>query len=551
MGLPAYAPELHAPAERLHYFHPFRIGVATLFIVGGYIGLVLWLGGRSAGTQARTAILVPVLLFAVGRTFQPRTLSADATEIRWKKMFQPAQTVPRHDAVAIQYLTTARPGAPRYYFVNRDGNAVLWVDRFTPLRMGSFASYLGIPMRPVSVAPSRNTGADAAVAANAVVGERRSTMFWMGVCAVIGLVFTVGAAIWAHYSGAEFAAYERAPLCQQASADPSACRFETPAVVTDWTAKGRIDLRFPADVPTIHRRTTWVRLTSGAPDPPFAVGDTVKIEVFDGHLMRINGAITDEFTTLESNASWLLVAAAGLFFLGLPILGILLAWKGSTSWFVSQTPPAPPSKSILDNPPAVTDQPGPKVKPGAIERVLVRDPGDGDGDAWPTLIEVPNFDYVRFEENLSATGIPSSGERLLAKASIHYYGVPGTSSILLLTDRRLVILGRTRLEIPRARISLLAYWKFRDSIAITYQTMSGPHGILLTGPQLVWTGGPKTDMYRLFMTMQTALSNPDRIRDPLVIVRPVGAGGRRRKASGRLTHRLLPGSVRATTPIVI
>src|SRR3989442_5786358 len=100
MGLPAFAPELQAPAERLHYFHPLRIAVATLVIFGAYLGLVFWLGGHSAGATARTAILVPLLLFAVGRTFQPRTLSADTTEIRWKKMLQPAQTVPRHDVVA-------------------------------------------------------------------------------------------------------------------------------------------------------------------------------------------------------------------------------------------------------------------------------------------------------------------------------------------------------------------------------------------------------------------------------------------------------------------
>src|SRR5713101_8661502 len=203
MGLPAYAPELHAPAERLHYFHPFRIGVATLLIVGGYLGLVFWLGGHSAGTQARTAILVPLLLFAVGRTFQPRTLSADATEIRWKKLFEPAQTVPRHDVVGIQYLTTARPGAPRYYFVNRDGNALLWVDRFTPTRMGSFASYLGIPMRPVSVAPSKNAGADAAVKANAIEGERRSGMIPLGAIAVLLLAATVGAVFLVRHDGAE------------------------------------------------------------------------------------------------------------------------------------------------------------------------------------------------------------------------------------------------------------------------------------------------------------------------------------------------------------
>src|SRR5712692_2993489 len=310
MGLPAYAPEFYAPAERLHYFHPFRIGVASLLIVGGYIGLVFWMGGHSAGTQARTAILVPVLLFAVGRTFQPRTLTADATEIRWKKMLEPAQTVPRHDVAAIQYLTTARPGAPRYYFVNRDGMAVLWADRFTPASMGSFASYLGVPMRSVSVAPATNASADAAVRANAIVGERRTMMVWMSACAVIGLALTVGAAFWASHTGAELAAYEQAPLCKQASADPKGCRFDTPALVTDWTDKGQIDIRFAGEVPTMHRRgTIWVRLSGGAaPDPAFGVGDTVQIEVFDGYLMAINGAPTDEFGTLKSNASWLLIA---------------------------------------------------------------------------------------------------------------------------------------------------------------------------------------------------------------------------------------------------
>jgi hypothetical protein len=538
MGLPAYAPELQSPAERLHYFHPFRMGVATLFIVGGYIGLVFWLGGHSIGTQARTAILVPVLLFAVGRTFQPRTLSADATEIRWKKMFQPAQTVPRHDVVAIQYLTSARPGAPRYYFVNRAGNAVLWVDRFTPQQLGSFASYLGIPMRPVSAAPLTSASADAAVKANAIVGERRSTIVWMAVCAVIGLAFAVGAAIWAHYSGAELAAYQRAPLCEQASADPLACRFVTPAVVTGFGAKGHIDIRFPTDVPTLHFRATYVRLANGAaPDPGFGVGDTVQMEIFDGHTVAINGAKTDDVTTLESNASWLLVAGAGLFLL-IPLVAIVVALKAPNSWFVGKAPPAKPSKPTLDDPPVVTDEPGPKEKMGAIERVAVPDAGADPDNAWPTLVPMPGLDLAPYEADPSAIGIPGAGERLLARAPVYFYGVPQTSSILLLTDRRLVIFGPKRLEIPRAHISLLAYWSSRDSIAVTYQTMSGPRGILVTGPQLVLTGGPKTDMHRLFEAMNTALTNPDAIREPVVIVRPMGAWGRWKKASGRLTHHL-------------
>lgn len=539
MGLPAFAPELQAPAERLHYFHPLRIAVATLVIFGAYLGLVFWLGGHSAGATARTAILVPLLLFAVGRTFQPRTLSADTTEIRWKKMLQPAQTVPRHDVVAIQYRTTARPGAPRYYFVNRDGNAVLWVDRFTPAQIGSFASHLGVPMRSVSVAPVTSASADAAVKANAIVGERRTWMVVMAVCAVLGLALTVWAAVWTVHSAAELAAYRRAPLCEHASADRLACRFDVPAMVTALNANGRIDIRFPTDVPTFPHPTTWVRIGNGAtPEPGFGVGDTVQVEVFDGNLMAINGAQTDTPSSLESNNKWFVVFLAAGFFVVVPVVAIVMCWKGPSSWFVSQAPAAKPSKSILDDPPKVTDQPGPKEKPGAIERVMVRTPGDGAGDEWPTLIQVPDFDYARYDQNSSAAGIPTSGERLLAKASVHYFGVPGTSSILLLTDRRLVVFGQTRLEIPRVRISLLGYWTFRDSIAVTYQTMSGPRGILVTGPQLVLTGGPTTDMHRLFEAMTTALTNPDAIREPVVIVRRIGPWVRLMRASGRLSHRL-------------
>jgi hypothetical protein len=538
MALPAYTADVEAPSERLHYFHPLRVGVAILIIVGADLGLGIWLGGHSMTLEVRSSLLVALLLVLVGRTFLPRTLSADATEIRWKQAFQPAQTVARHDVAAIQYVTTARPGAPRYYFVNREGKAVLWVDRFLPGRMASFASYLGVPMRPVSVAPATTAGTDAAVKANAIVGQRRVWMVIMAVCALIGLAGTVGAYWWGRHSEALLAAYQRAPLCKQASSDPLACRFDAAAVVTDWTSTGKIDIRFLADVPTFNHRTTWVRMVAGStPDPPFAVGDTVQLEVFNGNLMAINGAETDTVTTLQSNASWLIIVGVGFFFV-VPLFSMVLIWKGPDSWFADKPAPAAAPKSILDNPPAVTDQPGPKERPGAIERVAVGDPGGEGGDGWPTAVGVPDFDYARYDENVSATGIPASGERLLAKAPVHYFGVPGTSSILLLTDRRLVVLGPTRLEIPRARISLLAYWKVRDSIAVTFQSMSGPRGILLTGPQFVLTGGPKSDMYRLFATMQTALTNPDRIREQLVIVRPVGMWGRWMKATGRTTHRL-------------
>jgi hypothetical protein len=539
MALPAYAPEFQAPAERLHYFHPFRTGIAVFVIIAADLALTFWLsGGHSATLTARTSLLVVLFLFGIGRTFQPRTLTADATEIRWKKMFEPAQTVARKDVVGIQYLTTARPAAPRYYFVNRDGNAVLWVDRFTPLRMGSFASYLGIPMRPVSVAPATSASADAAVKANAIAGGRRTGIVILAVIAALALAGTVGAVFLVRHDGAELAAYERAPLCQQPAADPLACRVDVPAVVTAINDKGRIDIRFPTVLPAFPYPATWVRIVNGAlPDPGFGVGDTVQIEVFNGRTMAINGATTDGFATLQSNASWFLVVGVGIF-LVFSLVGIVVFWKAPSSWIIAPAPPAGASKPNLDDPPAVGDQPGPKEKPAAIERVPVPDIDADPGDGWPTLVDVPGFDLARVDPEMIASGILGSGERLLARGPVIYYGVPGSSSMLLLTDRRLVIVGPKRIEIPRGRITLIAYWTVKDSIAVTYRTMDGPHGLLVTGPQLVLTGGPKTDMHRLFEAMTTGLTNPDTIREPIVIVRPIGVWGRWMEARRRLTHQL-------------
>jgi len=45
-------------------------------------------------------------------------------------------------------------------------------------------------------------------------------------------------------------------------------------------------------------------------------------------------------------------------------------------------------------------------------------------------------------------------------------------------------------------------------------------------------------MYRLFTTMQAAFTNPDQIREPVVIVRPIGLWGRWMKATSRVTHRV-------------
>ena len=40
---------------------------------------------------------------------------------------------------------------------------------------------------------------------------------------------------------------------------------------------------------------------------------------------------------------------------------------------------------------------------GRIERMAVRDPGDGADDGWPTLIAVPDFDYARYDEAVTAS----------------------------------------------------------------------------------------------------------------------------------------------------
>jgi hypothetical protein len=538
MALPAYSADIQAPSDRLHYFHPFRIAIAALVIIAADLGLTFWAsGGHSGSLVARTSLLVVLLLAGVGRTFQPRTLSSDAVEIRWKKALQPAMTVPRHEVAAIQYLTTARPGGSRYYFVNRDGKAVLSVDRFTPARMGSFASYLGITLRAVSVAPPTSAAADAAVKAGAIVGARRSGMVAMGVCTAISLAGTVASVFWVEHEGAVLAAYERAPLCERPAADPLACRFDAPAVVTAWNSKGRIDIRFLKDVPTFRFRTTWVYIADGAvPHPGFGVGDTVQIEIFDGRALAINGATTDGFNTLQSNASWLLVPATGLFLI-FCLIGMVLCWKGPDAWFVNTARRAVSSKPTLNDPPSVTDTPGPNEKPGAIERAPIPGSSADPGDGWPTLVQNPGFDRAAFEADPGSSGIPGANERLLARAPVRYYGVAGTGSMLL-TDQRLVVLGPTRLEIPRTRITLIAYWTVKDSIAVTYRTMDGPHGILVTGPQLVLTGGPKTDMHRLFEAMRIALTNPDAILTPVVIMRSPGRLGRSMQAVGRVSHRV-------------
>src|SRR2546428_14135096 len=105
MAMPAYTPDIQAPSERLHYFHPFRVVIATVVIVGVYAGLAFSLGGNHSGAAGRLALAVVLVVAGVWRTFLPRTLGAAATGIRWKQAVQPVGAGPRPAVPAIQHRT--------------------------------------------------------------------------------------------------------------------------------------------------------------------------------------------------------------------------------------------------------------------------------------------------------------------------------------------------------------------------------------------------------------------------------------------------------------
>ena len=302
-------------------------------IVAALLGLNLILSGSTVTLEARLSLLVVLLLAALVPPALPRTLISDGVEIRWKRPFQPPQTMVRSELTAILYQPSAASGKPRFYFVGRDGQAVLWIDRFTPQQMGSFAAYLGLTVQTVSKPPMENAAAVQIVSANAITGSRRAMIAVMAACLVAGTVLTaVMTGFIVSYRGV-LADYQRAPLCEGPAANPRACRFDTQAQVTGFTGRGAAELRFPHPVATLNSQTTSVGLLS-APDPAFSVGDTVQVEVFDGWLMAINGARTTAYGTLEQNSSlWLVGAAVGLFMIA-PGIAIVLAWRGPASWFV-------------------------------------------------------------------------------------------------------------------------------------------------------------------------------------------------------------------------
>jgi len=331
MGLPSLSPDGGAPAGRLRDSHLLLLGLLTVGILAALLGANLLLNGTTVTVEARLSLLVALVLVAAVPRSLPRTLIADDDQIRWKQPFQPPRTIARSDVIAVAYLSSAASGSPRFYFVGRDDKALLWIDRFSQEQMAWFAAYLGITMRSVNVAPMKSATADQVANANALTGARRGWAAAMGVCLLGGVGLTVALDAIALSYRDTMADYGRAPLCAQPASNPRACRFDTPALVTGFTAKGDAELRFPSPVPTLKHQTTSVGLLA-TPDPAFSTGDTVQVEVFDGYLMAINGARTTTYGTLASNSSpWLVVAAVGLFVI-VPAIALVILLKAPASW---------------------------------------------------------------------------------------------------------------------------------------------------------------------------------------------------------------------------
>ena len=151
---------------------------------------------RDGRTVLEGTILTLALLFLTARVFLPRTLSADGREIRWTiRLRPPSRSAPRAQVRAIQFLTTTGPGRQRHYFVNSDGEALLWVDRFTPREMLSFANSLGVQIRAVETPPPVEEAIDAASARWRAVGRRRAQVATFAVVGLIGLALTIFLAV--------------------------------------------------------------------------------------------------------------------------------------------------------------------------------------------------------------------------------------------------------------------------------------------------------------------------------------------------------------------
>jgi hypothetical protein len=334
--------EYPSSTDHLRYFKPLRVIISMVVILGLGAALVRWgwFDARDGRTVLEATILTLVLLFLTARIFLPRTLSADGTEIRWAiRLRPPSRATPRGLVRAVQFLTITGPGRQRYYFVNDRGEALLWVDRFTPAEMLSFANYLGVEIRPVETPPPVEGGTAAANQRWRAVGSRRAQVATFAVLGLIGLALTIFLSVVVLRSVSEWSAYQRAGTCTGLPRDPLACRIETIATLTavkpeqSWIG---VDLRLSQDLlSTGDHRSAFVWLPPGShPQPALAAGMTVTAEVFNGnYITAVNGAYTRDYQTMKSNASWWYAAVPAI----IPIFMGFLAyasWKGSVSGYV-------------------------------------------------------------------------------------------------------------------------------------------------------------------------------------------------------------------------
>lgn len=334
MALTSPIPEYRPATGHLHYLKPFRAAASMVVILALGAALVRWgwFDARDGLTVLEGTILTLALLFLTARIFLPRTLSADGREIRWTiRLRPPSRSSPRAQVRAIQFLTTTGPGRQRYYFVNGDGEAVLWVDRFTPAEMLSFANYLGVQIRPVETPPPVEEEIDAANERWRAVGRRRAQVGTFAVVGMIGLALTVFLAVVGLRSVNEWSAYQRAGTCTDPPSDPLVCRLQTDATVTavkpnqSWIG---VDLRFSQDLlATGDHRSAFVWLPPAShPQSPLAAGKTVRAEVFNrNYITALNGAYTRDYQTMKSNANWWYAAVPAI----IPIVMGFLAYASS------------------------------------------------------------------------------------------------------------------------------------------------------------------------------------------------------------------------------
>jgi hypothetical protein len=336
MALASPIPEYPSTTDHLHYYKPFRAVISMVVILALGAALVRWgwFGAREGRTVLEGTILSLALLFLTARIFLPRTLSADGREIRWTiRLRPPSRSAPRAQVSAIQFLTTTGPGRQRYYFVSGDGGALLWVDRFTPAEMLSFADYLGVQIRPVETPPPVEGAIHASNERWRAAGRKRAQVATFAVVGLIGLALTIFLAVVALRSVSEWSAYQRAGTCTNPPRDPLACRLETDATLTAVTPNQSwisVDLRLSQDLlATGDHRSAFVLLPPGShPQPALAAGKTVTAEVFNrNYITALNGAYTRDYQTMKSNATWWYAAVPAI----IHILMGFLAYASSRS----------------------------------------------------------------------------------------------------------------------------------------------------------------------------------------------------------------------------